>query len=497
MGRGGRDERRWPGLAAAFLAAALGGPAPRPCPAADDVVGAGDRPRVEPPQPADASVDEGAFVVALGNGDRLTGSIVGLDATAMRFRPDAIGEATIDLPLARIEAVERREAAEPFEPRGDRLLPTGGGVIHGTLEDIDARSIGIDAHLIGPVRLPLDAVAAFVREGVAEPQRTAAARFHEVHDSSGSRLVGHLDVAPAGLAVTTDGLTATLAVRQVAAILFPTDRGGQPEAEAAAAGPASCTVEMTNGSEVVGSVARLDQGRLVVDLGPGNAVRLPLEHVARLSFGSAAGPVGGRRRVVFWTTFADAEEEAAHMAEALREGLPRDWTVDAEGAFTSVEDLGEALRTAGVLVVPEMENYDSDEAPDAADVGRLIRDFLGRGGTLVVAGLDDSTAGYWKATGLFSVTSSDREDDGSFELVRGHPLARDVGEDFEGVNGTNAYETDDEDLEPVARRRDGAAAVLCKRAGPGSIVVLGMDYFERSDAIDRLLVNAATRSRRP
>jgi hypothetical protein len=37
--------------------------------------------------------------------------------------------------------------------------------------------------------------------------------------------------------------------------------------------------------------------------------------------------------------------------------------------------------------------------------------------------------------------------------------------------------------------------VLVKKAGRGTVVLLGMDYYKRSEAIDRLLVNAATQGR--
>jgi hypothetical protein len=93
------------------------------------------------------------------------------------------------------------------------------------------------------------------------------------------------------------------------------------------------------------------------------------------------------------------------------------------------------------------------------------------------------------------VSGADRVDDETFTFARGHRLGKDVGESFEAVNGTYAYETDDEKLEPVAKARGGAAAVLVKKIGRGAVVLLGMDYYERSAAIDRVLVNAATHAR--
>lgn len=490
-------------VAACLVAVSCGGPAW----AEDDIAGPGDeRPSKSAVDAAPATVadedSEGPFVVSLVNGDRITGTLVGLDERTLRFKPDAAVDAAVDVPLARVDDVGRSVPAEPFEPRGDRVYPVTGGVIHGELEGIDAQGITIDAHLVGTMKLPLETVAAFVRDGVEQPERTAPARFHEIHDASGSRLVGHVDFAPTGLAVTAEGLAATVALRQVDVILFPSDQAaadGENAVEIEGEGEADAdrllTLELANGSEIIGRRPQLEQDRIVVELGGGKRVPVPLEHVSRMSFGSEGGPAGGRRRVVFWSTFADTEEEAAHMVEALREGLPRGWQVEADGEFAGIADLAEALGKAGVLVVPEMEEFEADEAPDTEQIGALLRGFLTRGGTIVVAGLDDSTASYWEATGLFSVTSSDRQDDGSFTFVRGHPLAAGAGESFEAVNGTSAYETEDEDLVPVARQRDGAAAVLAKRVGRGSIVILGMDYFERSDAIDRVLVNAATAGR--
>jgi hypothetical protein len=81
---------------------------------------------------------------------------------------------------------------------------------------------------------------------------------------------------------------------------------------------------------------------------------------------------------------------------------------------------------------------------------------------------------------------------GSFTLLPGHPLAAGVGDSFASVNATYEYETEDPQLEPIATRPGGGAAVLVKRFGRGRLVLLGMDYYASSDAVDRLLVNAVT-----
>lgn len=460
-----------------------------PVKARGNAAAGGQRTRVAeaPDEPAEPG---GPFVLALANGDRLTGTLVGLDAGRLRFRPDATGDVDLAVPVAKIEGLERSVPEDRVEPRGDRVYPVAGGVIHGALTEIDARRIAIDAHLVGPLELDLGTVAAFVRHGAEQPERSAADALHEVHESAGSRLVGQVDFQPAGVKVSSPGLAAEVALREVTAILFPVaERPGAPAAERATI----CTLELMNGAEIVGTAPRLEDGRIVVGLGGGRTAAVPLEHVARAGFGGAVA--GGNRRVLLWARCADPEEEAAHMAEALEEGLPAGWKVVVDAETDEAEKLAAALKPAGVLVVAEMESFDEDELPDPGELGRTLRAFLARGGTVVLAGVSDSAQGYWEEAGLVSLSSSSRVVDVEFECVRGHPLAKGVGDSFAAVNGTEEYETEDETLRPVAAREDGGAAVLVKKAGRGTIVLLGMDFYERSEAIDRLLVNAVTQGR--
>lgn len=440
--------------------------------------------------PAEPAAPSGPFVLAFANGDRLTGTLVGLDAGRLRFRPDATGDVELAVPLAKIEGLERSVAQERVEPRGDRFYPVAGGVIHGALTDIDARRIAIDAHLVGPLELDLANVAAFVRHGVEQPQRSAADPLHEVHESAGSRLVGQVDFQPAGVKVSSPGLAAEVALREVTAILFPVaERPAATPAERAAA----CTLELMNGGEIIGTAPRLEDGRIVVGVGGERTASVPLDHLARAGFGGIAA--GGSRRVLLWARCADPDEEVAHMAEALEAGLPGGWKVVVDAETDEAEKLAAALKPAGVLVVAEMESFDEDQLPDPDELGRTLRAFLARGGTVVLAGVSDSAQGYWEKAGLVSLSSSSRVDDVEFECVRGHPLAKGVGDSFAAVNGTYEYATEDEALRPVAARDGGDAAVLVKKAGRGTIVLLGMDFYERSEAIDRLLVNAVTQGR--
>jgi hypothetical protein len=441
-------------------------------------------PADEPAEPA------GPFVLMLANGDRLTGRLVGLDARRLQFRPDATGDVDFEVPLAKIEGLERSVPDEPVEPRGDRVHPVVGGVIHGPLTGIDARRIVIDAHLVGPLELDLESVAAFVRNGAKQPERTAADAMHEVHEAAGSRLVGQVAFGPTGVKVASPGLTAEVALREVTAILFPVV---EPAGASASERPATCTLELMNGSEIVGTAPRLDAGRIVVGLGGERTAAVPLDHVARAGFGGAAA--GGSRRVLLWTRCADQEEEAVHMAEALEAGLPAGWKVVVDAETSDADRLAAAVKPAGVLVVAEMEHFDADELPEPDELGRVLRAFLARGGTVVLAGVSGESQGYWKEAGIVSLTSWSRVDDVEFEVVRGHPLGRGVGDSFTAVNGTEEYETDDAAMQPVAARDGGGAAVLVKKAGRGTVVLLGMDYYKRSEAIDRLLVNAATQGR--
>ena len=445
-------------------------------------------PEAEPTGPR--AEPAGPFVLMLANGDRLTGALVGLDAARLSFRPDAAGDVDLAVPLAKIDGLERSAPEDRVEPRGDRVYPVAGGVIHGELTALDGGRIALDAHLVGPLELGLDRVAAFVRQGVEQPERSAAETLHEVHDATGSRLVGQVAFQPTGVRVASPGMSAEIALREVTAILFPV----ATESAADTAGrPVACTLELMNGGEIVGSGPRLEAGRIVVDVGGGRTAAVPLDHLARAGFGGAVA--GGGRRVLLWTRCADPDEEAAHMAEALEGGLPRGWKVVVDAETNEAEKLAAALKPASVLVVAEMENFDEDELPDPDELGRTLRAFLARGGTVVLTGVSNSARGYWEKAGLVSLSSSSRVDGVEFKCVRGHPLAKGVGDSFAAVNGTEEYETEDEALRPVAARDGGGAAVLVKKAGRGTVVLLGMDFYEQSEAVNKILVNAVTLGR--
>lgn len=444
-----------------------------------------------PPPPADEP--GGPFIVTLGNGDRLTGSITTLGPRGLQIRPDVAAGGVVDVPLARIDGIERRVPIEPLEARGDRLLPVAGGAMSGELVGMKAQGVTIDVHLVGRVQLPLTALAAFVREGETPPERTAEPRFAEVHTKSGSLVVGHLAFESTGLGVSNAGLSAKIAFEQIRAILFPADGQAAPAADASA-----CRIELCNGSEICCAAAELDGAALRVRIGGTEPIVVPLDHVSRLAFG-AGGAAGGRRRVVIWSMFVDADEEGKNMSTALREGLPPGWAVADDADLRDADALTRGLPQAGVFVVPEMESFEQARAPDPEKFGKVLRGFLATGGTVVICSIDGETQKFWEQTGLLTLTSLDRvaedEDEGSFAFVPGHWLGAKVGESFQGTNGTYAYQTDDEDLQPVATNHGEAAAALVKKVGRGRIVLLGMDFYHRSEAIDRVLVNAVTGGR--
>lgn len=352
-------------------------------------------------QPTGSSADRdqrraGSFVVTLLNGDRLTGRMLSLDAERLQFRPDLARDVEFDIRLPQLTRIEPSRSQQPVEPRGDRVYPRAGGVIHGTLTGVTARSLKLDAHLVGRVQLPLDTLAAFVKEGRDLPLRTAAPELFEV----------------------------------------------------------------------------------IVRFGP-----------PEIAF---AGP----RRVIFWSTCADPDEEVKHMADALAAGLPKGWQLDAEAKHPQLGDLEADLLKAGVLVVPEMEDFNQGQKlPEPRQIGHVLRTFLERGGTVVLAGVGDAPAAYWKTAGLLSLTACPRANKANFQFAKDTPLAAGVGASFAAVNATHEYLTDDRQLEPVAVRDGGGAAVLVKRFGRGSLVLLGMDYYATSAEVNRVLVNAVTLQR--
>lgn len=450
---------------------------------------------IRPPTADREQPRAGPFVVSLTNGDRLTGRILALDAERLQFRPDVARDADLAIRLPRLARIERTRPELPVEPRGDRVYPLAGGVIHGTLAGVTARSLKLDTHLVGPVQLPLDSLAAFVKNGQEIPFRTAAPELHQVTARSGAPRIGTATFSSGGLTITHGTDTTTVPLHDMETILFPLP---EPEPEPAFAAPEperppTCVIKLLNGGEIVGSQPQWERDLISVAMAGVGRVAVPTAHVERLNFAPPEIAFGGPRRVIFWSAAADEDEEASHMAQALVEGLPKGWKLDAEAAHPQVADLEADLLEAGVLVVPEMEEFNHGEKlPEPQQIGKVLRAFLERGGTLVLAGVGDAPAAYWKAAGLVSLTACPRANKATFRFAKDTPLAAGVGESFAAVNATHEYQTDDAHLEPVAVRDGGGAAVLVKRVGRGSLVVLGMDYYATSPAVNRLLVNAVT-----
>lgn len=471
----------------------------RPSLGADDTVVAqpGTSARRQPSVPATdrGELRAGPFVVSLANGDRLTGRILSLDAERLQFRPDVARDEDLDIRLSRLARIERSRREQPVEPRGDRVYPLAGGVMYGTLVGVTTRSLKLDTHLVGPVQLPLDTLAAFVKNGQDVPLRTAAPDLHEVTGRGGDPRIGTAVFASGGLTISHGMETTTVPLHEVEAILFPSP---EPRPEPAFAGPEperppTCVIKLLNGGEIVGSQPQFERDLISVAMAGVGRVAVPIAHLDQLSFTAPDLAFGGPRRVIFWSTCADHDEEVKHMAEALAAGLPKGWQLDAETEHPTLADLEADLLKAGVLVVPEMEAFNHGEKlPEPQQIGKVVRAFLERGGTVVLAGVGDGPAAYWKAAGLVSVTSNQRASKADFHFAKGTPLAAGVGDSFAAVNATHAYQTDDAEFEPVATRDGGGAAVLVKRFGRGSLVLLGMDYYATSAAVNRVLVNAVT-----
>lgn len=488
----------WP--AAAWLAT-VGLPPPWATADDDTIVTPANAAPARQPTGSAADRDQrraGSFVVSLLNGDRLTGRILSLDAERLRFRPDVARDVEFDIGLPRLTRIEPSRSQQPVEPRGDRVYPRAGGVIHGTLTSVTDRSLKLDAHLVGRVQLPLNTLTAFVREGRDLPLRTAGPELFEVIVRGGAPRIGMVAFGAGGLTISHGADTTSVAIPEVEAILFPSP---EPEPEPALAArepgrPPTCVIRLLNGGEIVGSRPQLDRDLVSVATAGDGRVAVPLAHLERLSFGPPEIAFAGPRRVIFWSTCGDSDEEVKHMSDALAAGLPKGWQLDAGAKHPQLADLEADLLKAGVLVVPEMEDFNQGEKlPEPRQIGRVLRTFLERGGTVVLAGVGDAPAAYWKAAGLLSLTGCPRANKANFRFATDTPLAAGVGDSFAAVNATHEYLTDDRELEPVATRDGGGAAVLVKRFGRGSLVLLGMDYYATSAAVDRLLVNAVTLQR--
>lgn len=164
-----------------------------------------------------------------------------------------------------------------------------------------------------------------------------------------------------------------------------------------------------------------------------------------------------------------------------------------ETRTTDPAELAALLAGRLVLLIPEQQETD-EETLEAlgSKMGYVLRAFLAQGGRIVgmtySKGADDILrgAGLWDVVDGFDVTGATLA-----VAIPADPLARGVPLTYEGTDGSTDFWDIPEEATVIARDpHDGAPVVFRWETGGGTVVMLGFDGYEMSDATTRLLANA-------
>ncbi|MBC7169829.1 YbjN domain-containing protein [Candidatus Bipolaricaulota bacterium] len=162
-------------------------------------------------------------------------------------------------------------------------------------------------------------------------------------------------------------------------------------------------------------------------------------------------------------------------------------------ATTDPGELASLLTGRSALLIPEQQETEEDtlEALGLAVAPALVS-FLERGGRIVGMtygkGADDILrgAGLWDVNDGYDVTGA------TLAIAIPHdPLAQGVPLEYEGTDGSTDFWNVPDDATVIAwDPRDEAPVVFRWEARGGTVVMLGFDGYEMSDATTRLLANA-------
>ncbi len=190
--------------------------------------------------------------------------------------------------------------------------------------------------------------------------------------------------------------------------------------------------------------------------------------------------------ILAWIPYVRMTPEYDHVVEALG-GHPT------ETATTEPEELALLLEGRAVLLIPEQQ--EADEAALEAlgtEVAGVLRAFLSRGGRIVGMSFARGAEDLLRGAGLWEVNDGYNVTGGTLGVARtDHPLAAGIPTRFPAPDGsTDFYGLPEGATVVVWDTYDKAPVVFTWEVGGGTVILLGFDLYERTEATVGLLRNA-------
>jgi len=251
------------------------------------------------------------------------------------------------------------------------------------------------------------------------------------------------------------------------------------------------TIGLGAGASLQGTSPRLVDGLLSFDLSSGQRISIKMEAVKRFSF-TVDGNLQSSHQVLVWNRFADLKEEYPNTLKGIKT-LLTGWNVVETNTDSFNAAFKRQLMHSRVLLIPEPEKWAPADAERLAqELKTMAPEFLRRGGNIVMCAFTRDQSNFLRDAGLLDVTERKTVDGQELKFSEaGRPLQRGVKEAVRALNATYSYEIN-KGIRAVslAEVAGGNAVIIGRRVGRGWCLLLGMDFYERSDTFDRILVNA-------
>lgn len=462
-----------------------------------------------------AKGDKAADCVAdLANGDRLEGRLLDFGPEGVRFAPRFSPERELSIRHEVLLSLTFPVESRSVVPSSRHMLEMSDySQVLGAFRGFEGDAIGFEMTGAGEIRVPSEmvwAVRAVEEDRPAGSPDRARPDAHLLRLQDGTVLWGALRQAEDGwFELRSGSIEARVNPEGMALLLFPQRDADETPADVENSGADGeeadellFTVQMANGSIFTGKNPRLEDGRLGLELSAGPSVEIELGLVRDVMMSS--GNLSGARDVLVWGPYSDEDEEMQHTVAALKKGVPEGRIVISKTQRFDSVFAGQLFR-ARALVVPEMEEFRDDHLAERHDGAQfslledvqmnlrpLVQTFLRRGGNVVFLSVQSGAQKqFFDALELYpaDVEGSQNGTAVSFN-ARGRKIGLGLDGKFLTANATYFYVSTAPEVEAWTETENGRSPILAKRLGRGWAILLGMDFYESNEAIDRILLNA-------
>jgi|GEM_PF-1569525 len=454
--------------------------------------------------------------IEMANGDAADMLIHGVGERHLQCSFAFLPESVMEVSYERIRNISLSDEKEKQPETGHEIQLQNYSLFYGAFKKLEKDEVWFDIEGGQSIRIPVAEVSRIRR--LPGPDNVGDLVPKEdtfvVRTEGGDILSGRLrQVSEDSFEIDSDEISASVVGEKLQVIQFPMPALIPPTTNASAAAGTNAAAELEdllyvevrsrNGGRMFGQEPVLQGETLEFNLASGPRISVEMAAVKSLSFTRSMIP--NARAVLVWEQFADQDEESERTVKILEDGL-RDWNIRRHKEAPAGAEFRARLLQSRALVVPEMENLRSKVLEDKVRVGEgpevkwkdllreqvrpILTDYVRRGGRIIFLCLEPEHEPLIKALNLIELDVGDRSRESKVKFtVAGRPIAKGIGDEFETTDAT-AYYRIKAPAVAWAVDDDGLAPIFGQQFGPGSVIVMGMDYFEQNEATEALLINA-------